>query len=190
MIPEKNKLYTYKDYLTFPDDERIEIIGGELYNMGSPSVIHQSLITNLIFEIQSYIKSNKGDCKVFTAPFDVVLKNDDEDVEKSSNVVIPDISIICDKNKLNDGKKCVGSPDMIIEIVSPSNASNDCVRKLGLYEKFGVKEYWIVDPRDKIILVYSLTDNKYGMPKMYTFNQKIKVNIYDDLEIDFSTFNI
>ena len=191
MIPNKNKIYTYKDYLTFPGDERIEIIEGELFNMGSPSVIHQSLITNLLFEIQSYIKANKGPCKVFTAPFDVILKNDNEEVEECSNIVIPDISVICDKNKLSDGKKCVGSPDMIVEIISPSNAGHDYVTKLNLYQKYKVKEYWIIDPRVKKIFVYFLDENGfYDLINSYTFNDKVKVNIYDDLEIDFSTFDL
>ena len=191
MIPNKNKIYTYKDYLTFPGDERIEIIEGELFNMGSPSVIHQSLITNLLFEIQSYIKANKGPCKVFTAPFDVILKNDNEEVEECSNIVIPDISVICDKNKLSDGKKCVGSPDMIVEIISPSNAGHDYVTKLNLYQKYKVKEYWIIDPRKRSIFVYFLGENGfYDLVNSYTFNDKVKVNIYDDLEIDFNTFDL
>ncbi len=191
MIPNKNKIYTYKDYLTFPGDERIEIIEGELFNMGSPSVIHQSLITNLLFEIQSYIKANKGPCKVFTAPFDVILKNDNEEVEECSNIVIPDISVICDKNKLSDGKKCVGSPDMIVEIISPSNAGHDYVTKLNLYQKYKVKEYWIIDPRKRSIFVYFLGENGfYDLVNSYTFKDKVKVNIYDDLEIDFSTFDL
>ena len=191
MIPNKNKIYTYKDYLNFPGDERIEIIEGEIFAMGSPSVIHQSLITNLLFEIQSYIKANKGPCKVFTAPFDVILKNDNEEVEECSNIVIPDISVICDKNKLSDGKKCVGSPDMIVEIISPSNAGHDYVTKLNLYQKYKVKEYWIIDPRVKKIFVYFLDENGfYDLVNSYTFKDKVKVNIYDDLEIDFSTFDL
>ena len=191
MIPNKNKIYTYKDYLTFPGDERIEIIEGEIFAMGSPSVIHQSLITNLLFEIQSYIKANKGPCKVFTAPFDVILKNDNEEVEECSNIVIPDISVICDKNKLSDGKKCVWSPDMIVEIISPSNAGHDYVTKLNLYQKYKVKEYWIIDPRKRSIFVYFLGENGfYDLVNSYTFNDKVKVNIYDDLEIDFSTFDL
>lgn len=190
MIPNKNKIYTYKDYLTFPDDERVEIIEGELYNMASPSVVHQSLSMEISYSLKHYIKSNNGDCKVLTAPFDVVFTNDDEEVEESSNVVIPDISVICDKNKLSDGKKCVGSPDMIVEIVSPSNSGHDYVTKLNLYQKYKVKEYWIIDPRKRSVFVYVLTGENYESPEVYTFNDKIKVNIYKDLEIDFNNFNI
>ena len=190
MIPNKNKIYTYKDYLTFPDDERIEIIEGKIYNMGSPSTIHQRLSMTISNAIYNYIQSNKGDCEVFTAPFDVILKSADEEAISSSNVVIPDISVICDKTKITE-KCCVGSPDMIVEIVSPSNASNDYVRKLNLYEKYKVKEYWIVSPKSKKVLVYVLNEEGfYNEPLFYTFQDKIKVNIYDDLEIDFNAFNL
>ena len=128
---------------------------------------------------------------MFTAPFDVILKNDNEEVEECSNIVIPDISVICDKNKLSDGKKCVGSPDMIVEIISPSNSGHDYVTKLNLYQKYKVKEYWIIDPRVKKIYVYKLGENGfYDLINSYTFNDKVKVNIYDDLEIDFSTFDL
>ena len=158
MIPKKNKLYTYKDYLTFTDDERIEIIEGEIFNMSpAPARIHQ----HLVMEVSSEIRS----------------------------VVQPDISVICDKNKLTDAG-CTGSPDMIVEIVSPSSVGHDYVTKLNLYQKYKVKEYWIIDPRKRSVFVYILTGENYESPGVYTFNDKIKVNIYDNLEIDFSAFNI
>lgn len=188
--PLDNKIYTYDDYLKFADDEVVEIIDGRISAMSpAPSRIHQDLIMELSAEIRNYIKSNNGECKVYPAPFDVVLISENQDVKDSNNIVQPDISVICDKNKLTD-KGCTGSPDMIIEIISPFNPSNDYVRKLNLYEQFKVKEYWIVNPMKKNILVYTLTDNGYGMPDMYTFNDKVKVNIYNDLEIDFKSLNI
>ena len=191
MIPKKNKLYTYKDYLTFTDDERIEIIEGEIFNMSpAPARIHQKLISNISYELQHYIKSNNGECEVYVAPFDVILKNDNEESINSKSVVQPDISVICDKNKLTDSG-CTGSPDMIIEIVSPSNSSHDYITKLNLYQKYKIKEYWIIDPRVKKIYVYKLEENEfYDMVNSYTFQDKVKVNIYNDLEIDFSTFNL
>ena len=189
MTPNKNKIYTYKDYLTFPNNERIEIIEGEIFAMGSPFVIHQSLSMEISNAIYNYIKSNKGDYKIFTAPLDVILKDDNEDFEESSNVVIPDISVICNKNKLTDAG-CIGSPDMIIEIISPENPSHDYVTKLKIYQKYKVKEYWIVSPIKKTIYVYIFNGKFYDEPNIYTFNDKVKVNIYDDLEIDFSTFDL
>lgn len=191
MLPNKDKVYTYKDYLTFPNDERIEIIEGKLYNMSlAPARIHQKLISDISYELQHYIKSNNGECEVYVAPFDVILKTAHEEAINSKSVVQPDISVICDKNKLTDSG-CTGSPDMIIEIVSPSNSSHDYITKLNLYQKYKVKEYWIIDPRVKKTYVYKLGENEfYDMVNSYTFQDKVKVNIYDDLEIDFSTFNL
>ena len=155
----------------------------------APSRMHQELITEILYELSSYIKSNNGSCKVYPAPFDVVLKNVDEDIKHSRNIVQPDISVICDKNKLTD-KGCTGSPDMIVEVISPFNPGNDYIKKLSLYQEYKVKEYWIVNPIEKNILVYTLQDNGYAAPKIYTFNDKIKVNIFKDLEIDFKSFDV
>ena len=136
-----NKVYTYYDYLNFPNDEFVEIIDGKIFAMSpAPSRIHQELIMEISAELRNYIKSNKGQCKVYPAPFDIVLINENENENDSKNIVQPDISVICDKNKLND-KGCFGSPDMIVKIVSKFNPGNDYVKKLYLYEKYKVKEY-------------------------------------------------
>ncbi len=186
----ENKIYTYDDYLKFTDDEVVEIIDGRILAMSpAPSRIHQKIIMEISAELRNYIKANNRSCEVYPAPFDVVFKNDDEDVTSSINIVQPDISVICDKNKLTD-KGCTGSPDMIVEIVSPFNPSNDYIRKLSLYQDYKVKEYWIVNPIEKNILVYSLQENRYAAPKLYNFNDKIKVNIFSELEIDFKEFDI
>ncbi|WP_180963994.1 Uma2 family endonuclease [Haloimpatiens massiliensis] len=187
----QNKIYTYADYKTFPENEPIEIIEGEIYNMApAPSRIHQKLINELSYVINHYIKSNNGPCELYTAPFDVLLKNNNEPLDSCKNVVQPDISVICDKNKLTD-KGCTGAPNMIIEIVSPYNPSNDYIKKAYLYEKYGVSEYWIVNPINKTILVYNLDENKeYGSPEMYNFTHKIKVNTFNNLDIDFNSFNL
>ena len=190
MLVDPIKTYTYKEYLTYDENERIEIIEGEIINMSSPpSRIHQEIISALVIEIGNHIKFNNGPCKIYPAPFDVIFKNDDEEVLSSKNIVQPDISVICDKSKLTD-KGCTGSPDMIVEVISPYNPSNDYVRKLNLYEKFKVKEYWIINPMRKNILVYILTENGYDAPISYTFSDTVKVNIYDDLEIDFNSIDI
>ncbi len=181
-----NKLYTYKDYLSFSDNEYVEIIDGKILAMSpAPSRIHQELIMEISAELRNYIKANKGTCKVYPAPFDVVLIKDNSSELDSTNIIQPDISVICDKNKLND-KGCTGSPDMIVEVVSKFNPGNDYVKKLYLYEKYGVKEYWIVNPMKKNILVYTLTSNGYNEPDVYTFDDKIKVSIFENLEIDFN----
>lgn len=190
MLINPIKTYTYKDYLTYDENERIEIIEGEIINMSpAPSRIHQEIISEIHYKLKEYIKSNNFSYKVYPAPFDVILKNDSEEIINSKNVVQPDISVICDKNKLTE-KGCTGSPDMIVEVISPYNPSNDYVRKLGLYEHFKVKEYWIVNPIKKTILVYVLTENGYDTPIYHTFDDKVKVNIYENLEIDFHSMDI
>lgn len=188
MLIDPIKTYTYKDYILYDENERIEIIEGKIYNMSpAPSRIHQKLITEILFKIRSYIEANNGECEVYPSPFDVILKNDNETIDESKNIVQPDISVICDKSKLTD-KGCNGSPDMIVEIVSPYNPNNDFIRKLNLYDKYKVNEYWIVNPMKQNILVYKLDNNEsYGMPDIYTFKDKIKVGIYDNLEIDFDS---
>lgn len=155
----------------------------------APSRIHQKIIIKLATQIENYIQKNNGPCEVYPAPFDVILTDDNGNLEDSKNVVQPDISVVCDKSKLTD-KGCTGSPDMIVEVVSPYNPSNDFVKKLNLYQQYNVKEYWIVNPIEKNILVYTLTDLGYDMPKIYTFQDKVKVNIYDTLEIDFNSLGL
>lgn len=183
----ENKIYTYAEYKSYPEGERIEVIDGHVYYMSAaPSRIHQGIIMELSTILNSYIKSNNGPCKVYAAPFDVLLTND-TDTNNCTNIVQPDISVICDKNKLND-KGCVGAPDMIVEVISPFNQSSDYVRKLNLYEQYKVREYWIVNPMKETILVYLLDDTMhYVAPESYTFKDKIKVCIFDNLEVDFNS---
>ena len=191
MLIDLIKTYTYKDYMLYDENETLEIIDGKIYNMSpAPSRIHQKIIMELSAEIRNYIKATNGSCEVYPAPFDVILKNDDEILEDCKNIIQPDISVICDKNKLTD-KGCTGSPDMIVEVVSPYNPNNDFIRKLNLYDKYKVKEYCIVNPIKKNILVYKLDEKeRYGMPDIYTFEDKVKVGIYANLEIDFNSFDL
>jgi Uncharacterized protein conserved in cyanobacteria len=186
----KSKICTYIDYMSYSENERIEVIDGHIYAMSpAPSRIHQQIITSLIIDIGNYIKSSKGSCKIYPAPFDVFLF-DNETLESCRNIVQPNISVICDKNKLTD-KGCIGAPDLIIEVVSPYNPSSDYVRKLSLYERYKVKEYWIVNPMNTSIFVYRLDASMhYTTPEIYTFKDKIKIGIYADLEINFADIEL
>lgn len=187
----ENRLYTYADYKNYPEGERIEIIDGHIYDMvAAPSRIHQEIISSLLIEIGNYIKSSNAPCKVYPAPFDVLL-TDEKDTDNCKNIVQPDISVICDKSKLTD-KGCTGAPDMIIEVVSPFNPSNDYVRKLNIYEQYKVREYWIINPMEQTVFVYRLDDTlQYAAPKAYTFNDTIEVGIYNgNFKIDFSTLEV
>ena len=172
-----NTTYTADDYWNLPEGERAELIDGQLYALASPSRIHQEIIIELTYHFQHYIKSNKGNCKIYAAPFAVNLNANDK------TFVEPDISIICDKNKLDD-KGCNGAPDWIIEIVSPSSKRMDYYIKLFKYRTAGVREYWIVDPIREMILVYDFENDDY---EQYSFSEIVKVRIYDDFEINFTT---
>ena len=178
----RSDFYTENDYYNLPENVRAELIDGQFYDMAAPSRIHQEILSSLHLEIGNYLRSKKGSCKIYPAPFSVKL------FDNRKTVVEPDISVICDPNKLTD-QGCTGAPDWIIEIVSPSTSSHDYVRKLNLYLDAGVKEYWIVDPRNRKVLVYHLEQNDVKADS-YTFQDKIKVNIYDELWIDFTELGL
>ncbi|MBD5444020.1 MAG: Uma2 family endonuclease [Lachnospiraceae bacterium] len=171
------QITTLEQYESLPEDIRAEVFDGQIYYMSSPSQDHQTISTELTTILNSYIRNSNGACRVFHAPFDVKLS------DTPLTVVQPDIMIICDKDKL-DGKRCNGAPDFIIEIVSPSNPADDYIRKLYYYEHAGVREYWIVDPRRKTVSVNYFEENKLNI--QYSFESTIKVNIYDDLYVNFS----
>ncbi len=176
-LQKRSDLINLEQYENLPEDSQIEVFDGLIYNMASPSEDHQTISMELSTTINNYIRSKKGGCKIFHAPFDVILSND------PLTVVQPDIMIVCDKDKL-DGKRCNGAPDFIIEIVSPGNPADDYIRKLYYYQNAGVKEYWIVDPRRKTVTVNYFEKNLLNI--QYSFDSIIKVNIYEDLYIDFS----
>lgn len=176
-LQSQPEIITLEQYEDLPESRRVEVFDGVAYDMASPSQIHQMLSMELSNILYNYIKTKKGACQVFSAPFDVKLS------DKPLTLVQPDIMVICDKDKL-DGKRCNGAPDFIIEIVSPNNPSDDYIRKLYYYKNSGVREYWIVDPRRKTITVNYFEENLLNI--QYSFDSTIKVNIYDDLYINFS----
>ncbi len=167
--------YTIDDIYNLPDGQRAELIDGELYMMAAPNRIHQKFVHFFDWTIGSYIHSKNGDCEVYPAPFAVYLNGDDK------IYLEPDISVICDKNKLTD-EGCKGAPDWIIEIVSPASRSMDYNKKLFKYRTAGVREYWIVDPMKQMIMVYNFEHDTY---EEYSFSDAVKAGIYDDFEIDF-----
>ena len=172
----KEDIYTIEDIYDLPEGERAELIDGQIYYMAPPSRKHQRLCLELATLINYYINSNNGSCETNVAPFAVFLNKDDK------NYVEPDISVICDKSKLDD-KGCNGAPDWIIEIVSPGSRRMDYFTKLFKYRTAGVREYWIVDPDKNRITVYNFESED---TLDYTFSDSIKAGIYDNLIIDFS----
>lgn len=180
-IPQ-NQYYTEEDYYEMPEDVRAELIDGQIYYQAAPSRVHQEILMELSSTIRNYIKSKSGSCKVYPAPFAVKLNKD------RNTIVEPDISVICDRDKLTE-RGCTGAPDWIIEIVSLSNSRHDYIRKLNLYANAGVREYWIVNPIKKMVFVYYLEETKFEVAT-YTFENTVKVNIYEDLSIDFSELEL
>ena len=171
------QITSLEQYESLPEDVRAEIFDGQIYYMASPSQDHQTILTELLVSIRNYLREKGGRCQVFPAPFDVKLS------DHPLTIVQPDIIIVCDKDKL-DGKRCNGAPDFIIEIVSPGNPSDDYIRKLYYYKNAGVREYWIVDPRRKTVSVNYFDGNIVSV--QYPFDSVIKVNIFNELLINFS----
>lgn len=181
----RERIYTIEDIYSLPDGERAELIAGQIYYMAPPSTTHQRILSFLHLEIANYIRSRHGSCEVFPAPFAVFLEP--EDHRYSKDYLEPDLSIICDPNKI-DEKGCQGAPDWVIEIVSLGSRRQDYYTKLSLYRAAGVREYWIIDPAKHAVIVYDMEHDEG--PVLYTFRDAVSVNIYDDLTIDFSGINI
>ena len=181
----KEETYTIDDIYALSDGERAELIDGHMYMMAPPSRKHQKISMDLSSIIREYIRSHKGKCEVYAAPFAVYLD------EKSNTYVEPDISVICDKNKLTD-KGCKGAPDWIIEIVSPASRRMDYYTKLFKYRTAGVREYWIVDPDKDRIFVYHFVAESAEEESMeeYTLKDSVKAGIYDELVIDFGDMDV
>ncbi len=171
----KEKNYTIKDIYALPDGQRAELIDGVIYDMTPPNRMHQELVSQFTKTIGQYIDKNDGLCKVYPAPFAVFLNKDDK------NYVEPDISVICDKSKLDD-RGCNGAPDWVIEITSPSNPQHDYGIKLFKYRNAGVREYWIVNPQKKTVMVYDFENETKS--NQYSFEDDIPVCIYDNLVIN------
>jgi Uma2 family endonuclease len=174
------KQYTYADYLTWWFDDRVELLKGYIHKMAAPQDKHQRVSGNLSYEVRRFL--NKTICQVRVAPYDVRLQRS-MDNSKITTVVQPDICIICNPDMI-DERGCNGAPDMIIEILSPSNSKRDIKDKYELYEEAGVKEYWIVYPSEKSINVFLLVDGKYTLDGMYAEEGMVPVKTIDGLAIN------
>lgn len=161
--------YTIEDIYALPDGERAELIDGKIYYMAPPNTKHQTLVMDLSYQIKDYINYHNGECSVFPAPFAVFLNDNDK------NYVEPDISVVCDKDKITD-KGCNGAPDWVIEIVSLSSKQMDYYTKLFKYRTAGVREYWIVDPAKELVMVYRFEKEEM---EQYSFAEDVPVGIYE-----------
>ncbi len=172
-VLKKEGIYTVEDIYALPDGERAELIDGKIYYMAPPNTKHQMLVSDLLYQIADYIRQNNGRCRVFPAPFAVFLNKD------GKNYVEPDISVVCDENKITD-KGCNGAPDWVVEIVSPGSRRMDYFTKLFKYRTAGVREYWIVDPVKRRIMVYSFEKDS---GEEYLFGDEVPVGICDGLRL-------
>ena len=183
-----NQRYSYADYLSWTDDKMWEVIDGIVYAFSAPFRNHAGATATFFGKIWSHINRRKGKCKIYTAPFDVRLPtNGETDDNKIYNVVQPDICVICDPSKL-DERGCIGAPDLIVEVISPSTGKKDINLKFHLYEKSGVREYWVVYPNDKAVTVFLLQpDGKYDEGTTYEViygRTKVPVQTLAGLVID------
>jgi Uma2 family endonuclease len=190
-MPEANseRLWTYKDYLGWVEDKRWELIEGKAYNMTpAPSWRHQQVVGELFFQIRSALEGHP--CKIVASPIDVRLAEPSTADEDAVNVVQPDIAIVCDSSKIDEhGIK--GSPDIVIEVLSPGSATHDTIEKRALYERYGIPEYWIVDIENQRVFILILDDGHYSSPETLERTEVLKsvrcTEIHVELDKVFST---
>lgn len=169
----REEMHTTDDIYSLPEGERAELIDGQIYFMAPPTTKHQRILNFLNTEINIFIRKNNGECEVFPAPFAVFLS------DNKKNYVEPDISVICDKDKITD-KGCLGAPDWVIEIVSPSTKQMDYYRKLFKYRTAGVREYWVVDQERSLVTVYNFERDTM---EEYPFGEEVPAGIYEGFSI-------
>ena len=172
---QANQRYTAADYAAWNDGQRYELFHGGVHAMSpAPNPRHQGTSRNLTLEVGSFLKP-KARCQIFYAPIDVYLSDD--------TVVQPDIIVVCDSEKIVK-KGCVGAPDLVVEILSPSTAKADWKDKFALYEEAGVREYWIVHPEDRLVHVFRLRDGKFQMDGTYSAEDSVRIGIFEGVTID------
>ena len=174
--------HTDGEYLTWPEDDRYELVDGVAYAMApAPTLAHQRLVGELYRQIADALEG--GVCEVNLAPFDVRLPETGEADEAVTTVVQPDIAVVCDPSKL-DERGCRGAPDWIVEVLSPASAGHDQIRKLALYERHGVREYWLAHPSDRIVTIYRLDGGTYGRPLVREMQDRLASAACPEVEID------
>lgn len=184
MAVPQEKRYTFGDILNGGESERAELIDGQIYMMAPPTRAHQRAVAALTAQLFDFLQDKP--CEVYPAPFGVRLFEGGEDCpEDSETMVEPDISIICDSDKLDD-YGCKGAPDFIAEVLSPSSQGYDRLAKFYLYERAGVREYWIIDPTSKTVSVYTLESGRYGAGQVYAAGAAAPVGVLGGFAVDTS----
>ncbi len=174
--------HTYGDYLTWPEEVRYELIDGEAFLMApAPTVSHQNVAGEVFRQLANALHGGKP-CRALIAPVDVRLPKTDEADERIDTVVQPDVLVVCDPSKVSE-RGVRGAPDWVLEVLSPSTAGHDQVRKLRIYERHGVREYWLVHPRDKVLTVYRLIDGAYGRPHIQELAGETPISVLEGVAI-------
>ncbi|GHV74512.1 hypothetical protein AGMMS49940_18140 [Spirochaetia bacterium] len=159
-------------------DKRYELMDGATYMMASPSVIHQQISGELSRQFSNFLLGKP--CRVFSAPLDIRLFPREDRTDDT--VVQPDLLVVCDKTKLSEGS-CDGAPDLVIEIVSPSNTVQELLKKFNYYLDAGVREYWVVNPDTQTVQAHVL-ENGHFVSTIYKKDSAIPVSILPGLGID------
>jgi Uma2 family endonuclease len=182
-LPRRDiEYHTYADYCSWPDDVRYELIDGVAYAMGpAPVRRHQGILLELARQVANILEGSP--CRPYIAPFDVRLPKTDEIDDEVNTVVQPDLVVICDRAKLDD-KGCRGAPDWVVEVLSPSTAGHDQILKRALYQRVGVREYWLVHPGDRLVTIYTLNAGSYGVPDVRELAGKLAVGVLPEIVID------
>ncbi|MFV8750655.1 Uma2 family endonuclease [Nannocystaceae bacterium ST9] len=176
-----DRTYTYADLRRWPADVRWELIEGRAHAMTGPSWQHQAVVLGLGAQLRAHFREHG--CHVLVAPFDVRLPRADEHDDAVDTVVQPDISVICDARKL-DARGCRGAPDLVVEILSPSTAARDNLIKRALYERHGVREYWLVHPLDRLVTIHRRTGSSFGGPEVLEASGTTTSAGFPGLEVD------
>jgi len=180
--PDLAGTYTAADYLRWNLDELVELIRGKIFKMSpAPSTNHQKVSLKLGTFLDNFFK--EGRCQVFPAPFDVYLVKPGQDYKEARNIVEPDLCVICDLEKIRKFG-CVGAPDLVVEILSPSTSQKDQKDKFELYEEFGVREYWIVSPENRSVLINVLEDGRYRSFRPVTESEVLQSKTFPQLKVD------
>jgi Uma2 family endonuclease len=182
-LPRRDiEYHTYADYCSWPDDVRYELIDGVAYAMGpAPVRRHQGILLELARQVANILEGSP--CRPYIAPFDVRLPKTDEIDDEVNTVVQPDLVVICDRAKLDD-KGCRGAPDWVVEVLSPSTAGHDQILKRALYQRVGVREYWLVHPVDRLVTIYTLNAGSYGVPDVRELVGTLAVGVLPEIVID------
>ena len=181
-LPRRDsQLHAYADLRTWPEDVRYELIDGVAYAMNSPRRIHQKVLLDLAVQVRQALEGTRRE--PYIAPFDVRLPKGAEADDAIDTVVQPDLSVICDRVKL-DELGCRGAPDWIVEVISPNTAGHDNITKRAVYERSGVREFWLVHPGDRLVTIYRLVDGAYGRPDVSEMSGQLAVGILPEVMVD------